>query len=145
MTSVVVRGFDYSCWKCRQDTICVVAVHAERSRQSDDWLWFEDKHALRFARDLLQQAGMTRLADSIKERFSKTAGGAYLSNGCQHCDAIQGDWPLGRAVSDYAQSGPLDELPVLATIEMPDAAWTDAAVQQNMSRCGYPLTWADMD
>jgi hypothetical protein len=59
---------------------------------------------LSLARDLLQQAGMTRLADSIKERFSRTAGGAYLSNGCQRCAAIQGDWPLGRAVSDYAQS-----------------------------------------
>jgi hypothetical protein len=104
-----------------------VAVHAEGSRQSDDWLWFEDKHALSLARDLLQQAGMTALADSIKERFSRTAGGAYLSSGCQHCDAIQGDWALGRAVSDYAQSGPLDELPVLAAIEVADAAWTDAA------------------
>ena len=88
---------------------------------------------------------MTRLADSIKERFSKTAGGAYLSNGCQRCDAIRGDWPLGRGVSDYAQSGPLDELPVLAAIEVADPTWTDAAAQQNMSRCGYPLTWADMD
>ena len=55
MTTVVVRGFDYSCWKCQQDTTCVVAVHAERSRQSDDWLWFEDKHALSLAGDLLQQ------------------------------------------------------------------------------------------
>jgi hypothetical protein len=145
MTSVVVRGFDYSCWKCRQDTTCVVAVNAERSRQSDDWLWVEDKHALSLARDLLQQAGMTQLADSIMERFSKTAGGPYLSSGCQHCDAIQGDWPLGRAVSDYAQSGPLDELPVLATTEVPEAAWTDAAAQQKMSRCGYPISWADMD
>jgi hypothetical protein len=48
-------------------------------------------------------------------------------------------------VSDYAQSGPLDELPVLAAIEVADATWTDAAAQQNMSRRGYPLTWADMD
>ena len=84
-------------------------------------------------------------ADSIQERFSRTAGGAYLSNGCQHCDAIQGDWPLGRAVSDYAQSGPLDELPVLAAIEVADATRADAAARQNMSRRGYPLTWADMD
>jgi hypothetical protein len=66
MTTVVVRGFDYICWKCRQDTTRVVAVHAERSQKSDDWLWFEDKHALSLARDLLQQAGMTALADKHK-------------------------------------------------------------------------------
>jgi hypothetical protein len=54
-------------------------------------------------------------AATVKDRFSKTAGGSYLSNGCEHCDAIQGDWPLGRAVSDYALDAPLEELPVLAT------------------------------
>jgi hypothetical protein len=145
MTTVVVRGFGYICWKRRPDATCVVAVHAGRSQQGSDWLWFEGKHVLSLARDLLQQAGRTAAADSIKERFSRTAGGAYLSSGCQHCDAIQGDWPLGRAVADYAQSGPLGELPVLAAIEVADATWTGAAAQQNMSRRGYPLTWADMD
>jgi hypothetical protein len=68
-----------------------------------------------------------------------------LSNGCQHCDAIQGDWPLGQPVSEYAQAGLLDDLPVLATIEVIDTAWADAAAQQNMSRYGYPMTSADMD
>jgi hypothetical protein len=145
MTLVVVRGLGSSCWKCQQDTTGVVAVHAEGSQHSDDWSWFEDKHALSLARGLLQQAGKPEPAESIKERFSKTAGGAYLSNGCQHCDAIQGDGPLGQAVSEYAQAGPLDDLPVLAAIEVIDTAWAGAAAQQNMSRCGYPMTWADMD
>lgn len=145
MTFVTVRGFDYSCWKCKQDTICVVALHAEGARRSDDWLWFEDKHALNLARALLQQAGMPQLAESIKERFSKTAGGSYLSNGCQDCDAIQGDWPLGRAISEYGQVGPLDELPILATTEVADAAWADAVTHREMRRYGYPMTWDEMD
>src|SRR6266487_893216 len=144
MTRVVVRGFDYGCWKCQQATTCIVAVHADGSRLSDDWLWFEDKHALNLARDLLRRTGKTSLADSIKERFSKTAGSAYLSNGCQHCDAIQGDWPLGRAVSDYAQATPLGELPVLATMAVADAAWHAVAARQGMRRCGYPMTWAEL-
>ena len=59
--------------------------------------------------------GQLRLAAAIKDRFSKTAGDSYLSNGCQHCDAIQGDWPLGHVISDYALVAPLEELPVLAT------------------------------
>lgn len=87
---VVVRGLDYACWKCGEATACVVAVHLEGSRQSDEWLWFEDKHALRFACELSAQAGQLQLAATIKDRFSRTAGGSYLSNGSQHCDAIQG-------------------------------------------------------
>jgi hypothetical protein len=43
---VIVRGFDHPCWKCRKPMTCVVAVRAEGARQSDDWIWFEDKHAL---------------------------------------------------------------------------------------------------
>jgi len=95
-TTVIVRGFDHTCRKCRKPMTCVVAVHAEGARQSDDWVWFEDKHALSFARDLLLRAGQDQLAAAIKERFSKTADESYLSNGCPHCDAIQGDWPLVR-------------------------------------------------
>ena len=90
-TTVVMRGLDHTCWKCREATTCMVAVHVEGARQSDDWVWFEDRHALAFARDLLLEAGQVRLATTIKDRFSKTAGDSYLSNGCQHCDAIQGD------------------------------------------------------
>lgn len=109
---VVVRGLDHACWKCGGATTCVAAVHIAGSGRSDDWAWFEDKHALRLARELLIQAGQLQRAATIKDRFSKTAGGSYLSNGCEHCDAIQGNWPLGRSTSDY---GPLGELPVLAT------------------------------
>ena len=93
---VVVRGIDSTCWKCQQPTRCVVAVHDAGAERSDDWVWFENKHALAFARKLLLRAGQARFAGTIKPRFSRTAGGAYLSNGCEHCDAIQGDWPIGR-------------------------------------------------
>jgi hypothetical protein len=145
MTTVVVRGFDHICWKCRQHTNLRRGCRCGKIAAKRRLGVVRGQARLEPCPRLPQQAGMTALADSIKERFSRTAGGAYLSNGCQHCDAIQGDWPLGRAVSDYAQSGPLDELPVLAAIEVAGATWTDAAAQQNMSRCGYPLTRADMD
>jgi hypothetical protein len=144
-TTVVVRGLGHTCWKCGAPITCVVAIHAEEARQSDDWLWLEDKHALSLARDLLADAGQERLASIIKERFSKTASGSYLSNGCPRCDAIQGDWPLGHAISDYASGAPLEELPILATRAVATAAWQEIADNQNMTRCGYPMTWADLD
>lgn len=77
MVKLKVRGLENTCWKCGGTTTCVVAVHADGSRQSDDWLWFEDKHALRYARELLVQASQSKLAATIKERFSKTAGSSY--------------------------------------------------------------------
>jgi hypothetical protein len=76
---------DTTCWKCGQATTCVIAVHAEGVTQSDDWAWLEDKNALGLARQLLIKAGQVQLATAIKDRFSRTAGGSYLSNGCQHC------------------------------------------------------------
>jgi hypothetical protein len=143
--TVVVRGLDYACWKCGGATTCVVAVHAEGSRQSGDWLWFEDKHALRFARELLVQSGRLELATPIRNRFSKTAGSTYLSNGCQHCDAIQGDWPLGRAISGYIQTAPLEELSILAAVTVAETTWNDVSANQGMRRHGYPMTWEEMD
>jgi hypothetical protein len=139
-----VRGLDHTCWKCGEATTCVIAVHAEGGRQSDDWVWFEDKHALAFARELLLKAGQVQLAATIKDRFSKTAGDSYLSNGCQHCDAIQGDWPLSHVISDYALGAPLEELPALATQAVAETVWRDVLADQNMIRCGYPMTWADL-
>jgi len=144
VTTVIVRGFDHTCWKCRKPMTCVIAVHAEATRRSDDWVWFEDKHALSFARDLLLRAGQGQLAATIKERFSKTAGASYLSNGCPHCDAIQGDWPLGEEISDYSQSAPLEELPVLATEKVATPVWREVTASQNMRRYGYPMIWEDV-
>jgi hypothetical protein len=65
---VVVRGLDATCWKCRQPTTCVVAVHDAAAHRSDDWVWFEDKHALALARELLLGAGQARFAGTIKPR-----------------------------------------------------------------------------
>jgi hypothetical protein len=39
-----------------------------------------------FSPALLKQHGIGQ----IKRRFSRTVGGEYLSNGCVHCDALQG-------------------------------------------------------
>jgi hypothetical protein len=144
-TQVVVRGLDHTCWKCHQPTTCVVAVHDAGAQRSDDWVWFEDKHALALARDLLLGAGKGRLAATIKSRFSRTAGGAYLSNGCEHCDAIQGDWPIGRVISEWGFAEPLSELPILASVAVASAVWDEVVAGQGMKRIGYPMRWDNLD
>jgi hypothetical protein len=137
--TVVVRGFETFCWRCREPTTCIVAVHAQACEHSEEWVWFEDKPALELARQLLLDAGQDRLAGAIKQRFSRTASARYLSNGCLHCDAIQGDWPLGQAISDYASGATLGELPVLATASIPQATWEAIFGARSMRRYGYRI------
>ena len=81
----------------------------------------------------------------VKERFSKTGGCSYLSNGCQRCDAVQGDWPLAQAIRDYVLGSPLDELPVVATWRISDATWRDLKANQALKRYGYPMAWQDVE
>jgi hypothetical protein len=76
---VIVRGFDHSCWKRRKpNDLCHRCPCPEEQGKSDDWLWFEEKHALAFAYDLRLRTGKDHLAETIKEQFSKTAGDSYL-------------------------------------------------------------------
>jgi hypothetical protein len=58
---VVVRGLESTCGQCREPTTCVVAVHDAGAERSEDWVWFEDKHALAFARELLLRVGQAPL------------------------------------------------------------------------------------
>jgi hypothetical protein len=141
---VVVRGLDGTCWKCRQPTTCVVAVHDAGAERSDDWVWFEDKHALAFARELLLRAGQAGFGGTIKPRVSRTGGGAYLSNGCEHCDAIQGDWPIGRVILEYGVAAPLSELLILATVPVERTVWEELVARQSMRRFGYPMRCEDL-
>jgi hypothetical protein len=143
--TVVVRGFETFCWRCREPTTCIVAVHAQACQHSEEWVWFEDKPALELARRLLLDAGQDRLATAIKQRFSRTASARYLSNGCLHCDAIQGDWPLGQAISDYASGATLGDLPVLAVASVPQASWEAIFGTRSMRRYGYRIDGDDAD
>jgi hypothetical protein len=143
--TVVVRGFETFCWRCRKPTTSVVAVHAQACEHSEEWVWFEDKPALELARRLLLDAGQDRLAAAIKQRFSRTASARYLSNGCLHCDAIQGDWPLGQAISDYASGVPLGDLAVLSVASIPRASWEAIFGARSMRRYGYRIDRDDAD
>lgn len=143
--TVVVRGFETFCWRCREPTTCIVAVHAQACEHSEEWVWFEDKPALELARRLLLDARQDRLAAAIKQRFSRTASARYLCNGCLHCDAIQGDWPLGQAISDYASGATLGELPVLAVASIPRASWAAIFGARSMRRYGYRIDGDDAD
>lgn len=97
---VEIQTVDISCWKCQKTTNVVTGLNFAASRilpgcpdipttiyEFDECL--PDGGAViasMLPAPLLKRHGIGEL----KPRKSKTAGGEYLSNGCVHCDALQG-------------------------------------------------------
>ncbi|MET7794673.1 hypothetical protein ABZV25_12940 [Micrococcus luteus] len=74
-------------------------------------------------KELLEQAGADWLANSIKPRWSTTARRRYLSNGCQHCDGLQGDFPLEEEASELVQEGGVEALNAALVADIPTLVW----------------------
>jgi competence protein CoiA len=87
------------CWRCNKETRIVIEIVFEASRilkghsnisttiyAFDEVDGADDLLGTVFPAELLRQKGI----GAIKHRYSRTAHGKYLSNGCCHCDALQG-------------------------------------------------------
>lgn len=81
-----------TCWRCEKPIKSIVGLNFYNNS--------EEIASLCFSTDgipdlILKYTTNKALASfgvgAIKNRYSKTMGGSYLSNGCCHCDAIQGD------------------------------------------------------
>lgn len=96
---LVVEAASTSCWRCKKETSVVTGLVFAASRVlpgredlATDIYQFEDVPEGNklldslLPRDLLRKQGI----GALKPRFSKTEGRSYLSNGCVHCDALQG-------------------------------------------------------
>jgi hypothetical protein len=105
-----VHAAEGACWKCSKPTMRLLRVefavdelfpsHGNYSMnredietatpQSETWL------AKYLPKELLASAGI----GEIKKRYSRTVGSSYLSNGCVHCDALQGAFFDHEVVSE---------------------------------------------
>ncbi len=92
-----VHAVTIDCWRCKKQTGIVMGLKFVVSRifrgSSDirfsiyDKLPSRDKEIMSILNpELLKTHGI----GTIKPRYSKMAGEKYLSNGCVHCDALQG-------------------------------------------------------
>ena len=96
---VTISATKIRCWRCKRETRTVQGLTLEVSKRfaghpdlhtSLEELYSGEEAAPwlanLFPAELLKQYGI----GVIKPRFSRTAGCSYLSNGCIHCDALQG-------------------------------------------------------
>ena len=88
------------CWKCKKKTNVVLSIdfmssrllkdHADFSTSIYD---FDTPVGWSILNELLPSEKLQQhKIGSIKLRYGKTAGDKYLSNGCFHCDALQGQF-----------------------------------------------------
>lgn len=93
---VVVFGMAYACWRCGAVSTALVALGEDAAGLSaKDLVLCDDARLLGFAAGLIGDEVRRRCSVGVvRPRYSKTAGHAYLSNGCHACDAIFGEFPL---------------------------------------------------
>ena len=100
---------DYNrCWKCKKKTrvILGVEIYDKEGINLSGWYFHGNEPDEKFSvpNFILQHVNNSDLVQNgigpIKRRYSNTMQKAYLSNGCFHCDAIQGRWFLWYAWVD---------------------------------------------
>ncbi|MFB7435161.1 hypothetical protein ACFCZ5_27870 [Streptomyces microflavus] len=121
--SLRILALNRECWKCKASTVCVVGLYPSRPARTDRWARWVDEDARAWVKPLLAGARFEGIAESIKPRWSSTANGRYLSNGCQRCDALQGDFPVEEEASDLVREDGVDALDTLLSAQVPALVW----------------------
>ncbi|WP_159393564.1 hypothetical protein [Streptomyces sp. TN58] len=108
-TTVALRVLTLSrpCWACGKDTVCLIGLYPQRPARGYVGLFTTDNaKTMALVRRLLQQHGHAALAATVKSRYSRTMRERQLSNGCGHCDTLQGNFPVhDEAMGRVAASG----------------------------------------
>jgi hypothetical protein len=91
------------CWKCKKNTKSIVGVYFYNSDGEEiSCVCFTDNGIPELIMGHTDNKILTSHGiGAIKSRYSKTVDGSYLSNGCCHCDAIQGDFFISNIFSHY--------------------------------------------
>jgi hypothetical protein len=134
--TITVRGIAQTCWKCHAPSGAVIALHRADDLRLDGACWHDDEPVLALAKQLLITAGQHVVAGQIGERYSRTAGGRYMSNGCHRCSALFGAFFLNEDVLALAvDGGSLDAFRPLASGTVDAAQWA-ALVEARTSALG---------
>ncbi len=87
-----VYKLNETCWRCNRETPIVTVDSCYELCCSGGYRMHLDEPEIGVELSRLQKSGIKELSDvaPIKERFSKTCGYRYWSNGCIHCGALIG-------------------------------------------------------
>jgi hypothetical protein len=120
-----VLGLDRSCWKCRRYTTCIIGLYpAHPARGYCGLFTTQNARTMALAIQLLEQNDRADLTAPVKSRYSRTMRERQLTNGCQHCDALQGNFPVQEeAFARVVAAGGPDGLATLLVAECPVLEW----------------------
>jgi hypothetical protein len=128
LVDVVLLGLPYRCWRCGEVSTPIVGM-AEPGADvfSEELVVCEDEEELALAwRYLPAEARERWRVGEVRQRHSRTAGTAYLSNGCASCGALFGALPLHEELVEALATEGATALVELATVSMPDSTWAAA-------------------
>jgi hypothetical protein len=118
---VDLMGLKTICWKCDGESIALVGVSPHDGADLGNFVQCNDDDVLPIVAALLPPNSPQ--VGEIKPRESRTAGYAYLSNGCVHCDALFGNIYLFHdELLEVLLTKGLAGLEVIATVTAP-AEW----------------------
>jgi hypothetical protein len=124
---LVVFGLTYRCWRCEETSTPIVALAQRRDGKVDeeDLLDCASEPMLAYAFGLVSEGTRRRFrVGAVKRRYSRTAGAAYLSNGCATCDALFGDFYLFHEdLAEVLATDGLDGLVELVTLQITPVEW----------------------
>jgi hypothetical protein len=119
---LVFRGVNWRCWRCGASSLAVIALHVDGYADIDGTVAAVEGDALDYVRERLSVTG-DPLAEAIKPRWSQSLRSRYLSNGCAHCDALFGAWPLNEKLANVLASDAIESLPVVSVQSRPALEW----------------------
>lgn len=87
-----------TCWKCKRQTNIITSLSVSSSSNATiSSVSFSDEGIADWiAHNIPKRLLWNNNIGTVKERYSKTVRGRYMSNGCFHCDALQGNFYISH-------------------------------------------------
>jgi len=101
------------CWKCHLLTLAFLGV-VDRTNEASNLLY--QANVIERLNDMRIGFGLERFG-CVKPRSSKTLQTSYVSQGCSHCDALIGDFPLGEHFNHLVSTTDLSSYPYRESLD----------------------------
>ncbi|MFF8732063.1 hypothetical protein ACF073_37180 [Streptomyces sp. NPDC015171] len=119
-----VLGMTRACWKCGEDTLCLIGLYPNQPSRGYVGLHTTDNEkTMALCQRLAEGNGRPELAVGVKSRYSRTLRERELANGCRHCDALQGNFPVHEEALGRVAAGGVDGLDTLLVVGCPVVEW----------------------